>query len=56
LAEDGKSSINTVKSLIKSLYNKLGAINSADAVRIATGMGILKNDSPGKERRKIGRP
>jgi LuxR family maltose regulon positive regulatory protein len=47
LAENGNSSINTVKSVIKSLYNKLGAVNSADAVRIATNMGILKNSDPG---------
>jgi LuxR family maltose regulon positive regulatory protein len=51
LAEEGKSSINTVKSVIKSLYNKLGAVNSADAVRIATSMGILKNGNPGRGRR-----
>jgi LuxR family maltose regulon positive regulatory protein len=43
LAEDGGISINTVKSVIKSVYNKLGAINRADAVRIATAMGILKS-------------
>jgi LuxR family maltose regulon positive regulatory protein len=53
LAEDGNSSINTVKSIIKSLYNKLGAVNSADAVRIATDMGILKNGDSGKIRRKM---
>ncbi|MDR0597598.1 MAG: LuxR C-terminal-related transcriptional regulator, partial [Treponema sp.] len=46
LAEEGKSSINTVKSVVKSLYNRLGAVNSADAVRIATDMGILKNGDP----------
>jgi LuxR family maltose regulon positive regulatory protein len=34
-------SINTVKSVIKSIYNKLGAINLADAIRIATEMKIL---------------
>jgi LuxR family maltose regulon positive regulatory protein len=51
LAEEGKSSINTVKSVIKSLYNKLGAVNSADAVRIATGMGILKNGNPERGRK-----
>jgi LuxR family maltose regulon positive regulatory protein len=52
LAESGNSSINTVKSVIKSLYNKLGAVNSADAVRIATSMGILKNGDSGGDRRK----
>jgi LuxR family maltose regulon positive regulatory protein len=37
-------SINTVKSVIRSVYNKLGAINRADAVRIAATMGIIKNE------------
>jgi LuxR family maltose regulon positive regulatory protein len=35
-------SVNTVKSVISSIYNKLGAVNRADAVRIATSMGLLK--------------
>ncbi|MDR2072293.1 MAG: LuxR C-terminal-related transcriptional regulator [Spirochaetaceae bacterium] len=34
-------SINTVKSVIRSIYNKLGAINKADAVRIAASLEIL---------------
>jgi LuxR family maltose regulon positive regulatory protein len=34
-------SINTVKSVIRSIYNKLGAVNRADAVRIATSMGLV---------------
>jgi LuxR family maltose regulon positive regulatory protein len=34
-------SVNTVKSVIRSIYNKLGALNRADAVRIATALGIL---------------
>jgi LuxR family maltose regulon positive regulatory protein len=34
-------SINTVKSAVRSVYNKLGAVNRADAVRIATEKGIL---------------
>jgi LuxR family maltose regulon positive regulatory protein len=46
LAEDGNISINTVKSVIRSVYNKLGAVNRADAVRIGTGMGFLKNGGP----------
>jgi LuxR family maltose regulon positive regulatory protein len=41
LAEEGDISINTVKSVIRSVYNKLGAVNRADAVRIGTGMGLL---------------
>ncbi|MDR0601691.1 MAG: LuxR C-terminal-related transcriptional regulator [Treponema sp.] len=38
-------SVNTVKSVVKSIYNKLGALNQADAVRIATERGLLKQDS-----------
>jgi LuxR family maltose regulon positive regulatory protein len=34
-------SINTVKSAARSVYNKLGAVNRADAVRIATELEIL---------------
>jgi LuxR family maltose regulon positive regulatory protein len=43
LAGDNEISINTVKSVIRSIYNKLGAVNRADAVRIAVSKGILKN-------------
>jgi len=32
---------NTVKSVTRSVYSKLGAMNQADAVRIATQRGIL---------------
>ena len=32
---------NTVKSAVRSIYNKLAALNKADAVRIATERGIL---------------
>ncbi|MDR1302144.1 MAG: LuxR C-terminal-related transcriptional regulator [Treponema sp.] len=42
-AETAVLSINTVKSIIKSVYYKLGAINRADAIRIATSLGMLKN-------------
>jgi LuxR family maltose regulon positive regulatory protein len=34
-------SVNTVKSVIRSVYNKLGAVNRADAVRIATSLGLV---------------
>jgi LuxR family maltose regulon positive regulatory protein len=37
-------SVNTVKSVIRSIYTKLGAVNKADAVRIAAASGILGND------------
>jgi LuxR family maltose regulon positive regulatory protein len=42
IADINSLSINTIKSVIKSTYNKLGAVNRADAVRIATVLGILK--------------
>jgi LuxR family maltose regulon positive regulatory protein len=42
IAEASSISINTVKSAIKSVYNKLGAENRADAIRIATTMEIIK--------------
>jgi LuxR family maltose regulon positive regulatory protein len=42
IAKSASLSPNTVKSVLKSVYNKLGAVNQADAVRIAAGMGILR--------------
>ncbi|MDR1636091.1 MAG: LuxR C-terminal-related transcriptional regulator [Treponema sp.] len=39
-------SVNTVKSVIGSIYGKLGAVNRADAVRIATTRGILRPGAP----------
>jgi LuxR family maltose regulon positive regulatory protein len=38
-------SVNTVKSVISSVYSKLGAVNRADAVRIATARGILRAEA-----------
>jgi LuxR family maltose regulon positive regulatory protein len=48
LAGDLSLSVNTVKSVIKSVYNKLGAVNRSDAVRIAVKRGIIteKNFPP----------
>ena len=34
-------SINTVKSITRSIFFKLGAVNRADAVRIATELDLL---------------
>jgi LuxR family maltose regulon positive regulatory protein len=34
-------SANTIKSISRSVYNKLGALNKADAVRIASDMDLL---------------
>jgi LuxR family maltose regulon positive regulatory protein len=42
-AETGLS-INTVKSIIKRIYNKLGAINRVDALHIAADLGLLTNN------------
>jgi LuxR family maltose regulon positive regulatory protein len=42
IAEALSLSINTVKSLIRSLYNKLGAVNRSHAIRAAVAAGFLK--------------
>ncbi|MDR1128563.1 MAG: LuxR C-terminal-related transcriptional regulator, partial [Treponema sp.] len=42
IAENAALSPNTVKSIIRSIYNKLGAVNQADAVRIASARGMFK--------------
>jgi LuxR family maltose regulon positive regulatory protein len=44
IAGDNAISINTVKSVIRSIYNKLEAVNRADAIRIAAAKGILKTN------------
>jgi LuxR family maltose regulon positive regulatory protein len=41
IARDAALSLNTVKMIISALYNKLDAVNRADAIRIATARGIL---------------
>jgi LuxR family maltose regulon positive regulatory protein len=41
IARISSISVNTVKSAIRNVYNKLGALNRADAVRKATAKGIL---------------
>jgi LuxR family maltose regulon positive regulatory protein len=42
IADNAALSLNTVKNVISSIYAKLGALNRADAVRIATGAGLLR--------------
>jgi LuxR family maltose regulon positive regulatory protein len=44
IAAASSISINTVKSVARSIYNKLGAVNRADAVRIAVARGMIKED------------
>jgi LuxR family maltose regulon positive regulatory protein len=34
-------SVNTVKSVVRSIYTKLGAVNKADVVRIAAAKGLV---------------
>jgi len=41
IAEQARISVNTAKSTITSVYNKLGAVNRADAVRIAASLGLI---------------
>jgi LuxR family maltose regulon positive regulatory protein len=41
IAAQTSLSANTVKSITRSIYNKLGALNKADAVRIAAGMNLV---------------
>lgn len=41
IAESMYVSPNTVKSMLKNVYSKIGAINSADAVRIALGAKLI---------------
>jgi LuxR family maltose regulon positive regulatory protein len=38
-------SLGAVKEIIKNTYQKLGAVNRADAIRIALALGLLKKDS-----------
>jgi LuxR family maltose regulon positive regulatory protein len=42
IARQEQLSLNTVKEIIRSLYGKLGALNRADAIRIANSMGLLR--------------
>lgn len=42
IAEICGITVNTVKSTIKQIYNKLGAVNRADAIRIATSLGYIE--------------
>jgi LuxR family maltose regulon positive regulatory protein len=41
IASHSSLSVNTVKSVTRSIYNKRGAVNRADAIRIATAQGLL---------------
>jgi LuxR family maltose regulon positive regulatory protein len=43
IAHGAGLSLHGVKEIIKNLYRKLGAVNRADAVRIAIDRGFLKN-------------
>jgi LuxR family maltose regulon positive regulatory protein len=43
IAQGADLSINTIKNTISCLYRKLGAVNRADAIRIALAAGLLKD-------------
>ncbi|MDR0512490.1 MAG: LuxR C-terminal-related transcriptional regulator [Treponema sp.] len=45
IASAASISPNTVKSAIRSIFSKFGALNKADAVRIAIEKGILKTEA-----------
>lgn len=42
IASDLNLSVNTVKSMLQNIFEKLGAINAIDAVRIATSLKLVK--------------
>jgi len=42
IAHNGNISINTVKTFLKNIYSKLGAVNGMDAIRIATANHLLR--------------
>jgi DNA-binding CsgD family transcriptional regulator len=42
IALDLGVSVNTVKSRLKRLYTKMGAVNSPHAVSIAIGLGLIQ--------------
>jgi LuxR family maltose regulon positive regulatory protein len=42
IARKENISLNAVKENIKNLYDKLGALNRADAIRIANSRGLLR--------------
>ncbi|MDR1105098.1 MAG: LuxR C-terminal-related transcriptional regulator [Treponema sp.] len=44
IAEEHKFNLSIVKNIISALYGKLGALNRADAIRIATNMGFFRKD------------
>jgi LuxR family maltose regulon positive regulatory protein len=44
IAEDTGLSINVVKNVITTIYAKLGALNRADAVRIASSAGLMEEN------------
>jgi DNA-binding CsgD family transcriptional regulator len=47
-------SVNTVKSVIRRVYEKLGAANRADAIRIAMSRGLLEWDNEQTQKQAAG--
>jgi DNA-binding NarL/FixJ family response regulator len=59
IAETTSRSVNTIKSIIKRIYDKLGAVNKADAIRLAMNRGLLDwegEDGPDKKQALTLRP
>ncbi len=50
MALDLGISLNTLKSGMKRLYEKIGAVNSPHAISIAIGMGVLQPIVPESEK------
>ncbi|MDR2181758.1 MAG: LuxR C-terminal-related transcriptional regulator [Treponema sp.] len=44
VSDESGLSENTLKSMIKRIYEKLGAVNRADAIRIATSLGLISGE------------
>jgi LuxR family maltose regulon positive regulatory protein len=42
IAESAGRSVNTIKSAVRRIYDKLGALNRADAIRVALSRGLLE--------------
>jgi LuxR family maltose regulon positive regulatory protein len=47
-------SVNTVKSTVKRIYEKLGAVNRADAIRIAMSRGLLEWENETTQKKPAG--
>jgi LuxR family maltose regulon positive regulatory protein len=49
IADATELSLTSIKTIISTVYGKLGAVNRADAIRIATRLGLLVPNPKGFE-------